>query len=87
MGEFYLKEKDYDKALQMFKEALHFNREKPELWHSLSIIYWHQEDYEEASRANRQALKSGDLLAAQKMAEALKEKVGGSGLLSRFRRG
>jgi tetratricopeptide (TPR) repeat protein len=87
MGEFYLKEKDYDKALQMFKEALHFNREKPELWHSLSIIYWHQEDYEEASRANRQALKLGDLPAAQKMAEALKEKVGGSGLLSRFRRG
>jgi tetratricopeptide (TPR) repeat protein len=82
-----MKEKNYNKALQMYKEALHFNKEKPELWHSISIIYWYQEDYEEASRANKQALKLGDLPAAHKMAEALKEKVGGSGLLARFRRG
>jgi tetratricopeptide (TPR) repeat protein len=87
MAEFYMKEKDYDKALQMYKEALHFNKEKPELWHSLSVIFWHQEDYEEAGRANKQALKLGDLPAAHKMAEALKQKSGGSGLLSRFRRG
>ena len=87
MGEFYMKEMDYDKALQMYKEALHFNKEKPELWHSLSIIYWHQEEYEEASRANKQALKLGDIPAAHKMAEALKQKLGSTGLLSRFRRG
>jgi tetratricopeptide (TPR) repeat protein len=88
MGEFYTKEKEYNKALQMYKEALHFNKEKPELWHSLSVIYWHLEDYDEASRANKQALKWGDLPIAQKMAEALRQKQGGTtGLLARFRRG
>lgn len=88
MGEFYAKEKDYSKALQMYKEALHFNKEKPELWHSLSVLYWQLEDYDEAGRANKQALKfASDMPAAQKMAEALKQKQGNSGILSRFRRG
>jgi hypothetical protein len=71
----------------MYKEALHFNKEKPELWHSVSVIYWQLEDYDEAGRANKQALRFGDLPAAEKMAEALKQKQGNSGLLSRFRRG
>ena len=87
MGEFYTKEGNHNKALQMYKEALHFNKEKPELWHSISVIHWQLEDYDEASRANKQALKFGNLPAAQRMAEALKQKQGGSGILSRFRRG
>ncbi len=87
MGEFYTKEKNYNKALQMYKEALHFNKEKPELWHSISVIYWQLEEYEEAARANKQTLRYGDVPGAQRMAEALKQKMGGSGILSRFRRG
>ena len=87
MGEFYLKEQNYNKALQMYKEALHFNKEKPELWHSISVIYWQLDDFDEAGRANKQALRYGNLPAAERMAEALKQKQGTSGLLSRFRRG
>jgi hypothetical protein len=45
------------------------------------------EDFDEAARANKQALRFGDLPAAQRMADALKEKQGSSGILSRFRRG
>jgi tetratricopeptide (TPR) repeat protein len=87
MGDFYVKEKNYNKALQMYKEALHFNKENPELWHSVSVIHWQTEDFDEAARANKQSLRFGDLPAAQRMAEALKQKQGGSGILSRFRRG
>jgi predicted Zn-dependent protease len=87
MGEFYMQQEVYDKALQVYKEALHFNKEKPELWHSLAVIYWRMEDYEESARANKQSLKFGNLPAAQKLAEALKEKQGGSGILGRFKWG
>lgn len=87
MADFYMQQKLLDKALQMYKEAIHFDKENAWLWHNVSLIYWQQENYEEADRYNKQALKLANLPAARKMEAALKKKLSGSGILGRFIKG
>lgn len=81
LGDCYLQFKQYDKAVEVFREAIHFAKENPHLWHNMSLAYWHMGDYEEAKRHNQQALKlQGDLPEARKMEVALKEKLDTGGL-------
>jgi len=81
LGDFYLQQKQYDKAIAVYREAVHFARENPHLWHNMSLAYWQLEDYEEASRSNQQALKlQSDLPEALRMQAALKEKMDTGGL-------
>lgn len=73
----YMDAENYDQALEHYKKAIHFDRENPILWHKVSLIYWRQENYEEAQRFNQQVLKlDATIKPAQKMAAALKEKLG-----------
>ena len=81
LGDCYLRYKQYDKAIQVYTEAIHFAKENPRLWHNMSVAYWQIGDYEEASRRNKQAIKlKSDFPEARKMEEALKEKLDTGGL-------
>lgn len=81
LGDCYLRFKRYDKAIQVYNEAIHFAKENPRLWHNMSVAYWQLGDYEEAKRSNQQAIKlKSDLPEALKMEEALKEKLDTGGL-------
>jgi tetratricopeptide (TPR) repeat protein len=76
LGDCYLRYKQYDKAIQVYTEAIHFAKENPRLWHNISVAYWQMGDYEEAKRCNQQAIKlKSDFPEARKMEEALKEKL------------
>ena len=75
-----------DKGIEQFRKAIHFDRENGELWHKLAVIYWRQENFEEAQRCNQQVLRlAPDMPAAQKMAQALKQKLDqGGGVLGKL---
>lgn len=76
-----------DKAVETYKKAIHFDKENAQLWHSLSLVYWKQENFEEAQRCNQQVLKLGaDIPAAKKMAEELKKKLDqkGGGIMGKL---
>lgn len=75
MGDCYLQFRQYDKALEVYKEAVHFARENPLLWHKMSVAYWYLENFEEAERCNKRALALEELPEARKMEAALKEKL------------
>jgi tetratricopeptide (TPR) repeat protein len=74
LGDIYLQFGEFDKALAAYKEYVHFDPKNPLLWHKISAVYWRQDDLEEAERANQQSLRVGNLPAAQKMAEQIKER-------------
>jgi len=81
LGDFYLQQRQYDKAITVYREAIHFARENPRLWHNMSLAYWQIEDYEEANRCNQHALKlQSDFPEALRMESALKEKLDTGGL-------
>ncbi|MDX1616751.1 MAG: hypothetical protein R3300_20760 [Candidatus Promineifilaceae bacterium] len=87
LGNHYLEFKMPGKALEVYEEAIHFDKENPELWHNMSRAYWMQEEYEEALRCNRKALELGDLPAAERMKARLEEKLDTGGFAKRlFRR-
>lgn len=77
LADCYLHFKKYDKAIEAYREAVHFAKENPRLWHNMSIAYWQVGNYEEANRCNQQALKlQSDFAAARQMEEALKDRMG-----------
>jgi len=77
LGDLYLKHKRYEKAADVYSEAIHFSKENPRLWHNMSVTYWQLGDYEEAQRCNQHALKlDSELPEALRMESALKEKLG-----------
>jgi len=81
LADCYLRFKKYDEAIQAYREAVHFSKENPSIWHNMSVAYWHLGNYEEADRCNRQALKlNSDHPEARQMEEALKEKLDTGGL-------
>lgn len=86
LADYYLENKLHQQASDVYKEALHFDRENALLWHKLSIAYWHLENYEEAEHANRRALQLKDFPAARSMEKALKKKNedNSSGVLGRL---
>lgn len=74
-----------EKAIEQFRKAIHFDKENGDLWHKLAVIYWRQENYEEAQRCNQQVLRlEPNLVAAQKMAQALKQKLDQGSTLGRL---
>jgi tetratricopeptide (TPR) repeat protein len=84
LGDCFLEFGLYDQALTVYQEAIHFDKENPWLWHNVSVVYWHQENYEEAARANKRALTLFDIPAARQMETALKEKMDAGGVLGRL---
>lgn len=90
LADAYMKAGDADTALAKYKEALQFTKEDPSLYHKISVIYWQQENLEEASRYNKMTLKvDKKYTPAIKMYKAIKakeeeEKSGAGGFLGRL---
>lgn len=85
LGDVYLNAKEYDKAAQVLKEAIHFDKENAGLWHRLSIAHFRLNDLAEADRANKRALKlQPGHAVALKVQAALKKQMGGTGGLRRL---
>lgn len=85
LGDCYLAHRQDDKALEVYKEAVHFARENPLLWHKMSLAYWRKEDFEEAQRCNKRALAlRPDFPEALKLEAAIKEKLDKGGLTQRL---
>lgn len=84
LGDFYLECNLLAEAQEIYREAIHFNRENAQLWHKLSIVHLRQENYEEAERTNRMALQLQDFPAARQIEAILKKKKSGTGVLGRL---
>lgn len=84
LGDCYLELGQDEKALEIYQEAIHFSKENPWLWHNISIIYFNQEDYKEASRYNKVALKLLDFPEAREMETEIKARMGTGGLVGRL---
>jgi tetratricopeptide (TPR) repeat protein len=84
LADCYLSFGHEDKALEIYKEAIHFSKEDPWLWHNMSIVYFNMEDYKEAARLNKEALALLDFPEAREMEQALKSKLGTGALVSRL---
>jgi tetratricopeptide (TPR) repeat protein len=84
LADHYLETGEQDKALAAYKEAVHFNKDNALLWHKISLIHWTMNDFEEADRCNRAALRLKNLPEARRLAAALKKKRSKSGLKGRL---
>ena len=84
MGDFHLECDQLDKALEVYREAIHFDRENARLWHKMSIVYLRQGNYEEAQRANQVTLRLQDFAAARQIETLIKKKKSGTGVLGRL---
>lgn len=80
LADFYAECGMLDKALEKYREVAHFNKTDALPWHKMSLIYWRRENYEEAERCNRHALRLGELPGARKLEAALKKRHNGAGL-------
>lgn len=85
MADCYVHSNQVDKAIETYKEAIHFDAQNGRLWHELSLIYLNQERYDEASRLNTKALSLQPNLAEARNVEAiLREKNKSKGLVDRL---
>ncbi|MEM7332778.1 MAG: tetratricopeptide repeat protein [Chloroflexota bacterium] len=85
LGDVYLNAKEYEKAVDVLKEAIHFDKENASLWYRLSVAYYRLSNFAEADRANKQTLRlQSNHAAALKVQEALKKQKGGTGGLRRL---
>lgn len=85
LGDCYFRFKQYEEAIEVYKEAVHFATDNAALWHTMSVAYWRLGNYEEAAHCNRRVLKiQSDLPGALKMQEALKEKLDSGGISRRL---
>ncbi len=85
LGDCYYRFQQYDQAVTVFKEAVHFSAEDEALWHKMSLAYWQMGDFVEAAHSNRRVLKiQANHPEALKMQEALKEKLDDGGITKRF---
>jgi tetratricopeptide (TPR) repeat protein len=80
LGDFFMNMRQFERALKVYQETIHFSKENPWIWHNMSIAHWHAHNYEEAFHCNRRALALSDLPEARRMEEALKEKLDKGGL-------
>lgn len=76
LGDFYLEHGVHDKALIMFKEAAHFDKDNYELWHKISLIFYRQGELEEAQQYNQRVLRMNDYPPARQLEAKLKEILG-----------
>lgn len=75
LGDIYLSYGHNERALEVYKEAVHFAKENPGLWHKMSVAYWRLEDLDEAERCNSRALVlKEDFPEALQMQASLKER-------------
>jgi len=85
LGDFYLAMTRYEKAVEIYREAIHFAKESPWLWHNMSLAYWHLEDFEEAARCNKKALAlKPEFPGALKMEAMLDERMESKGFRKRL---
>jgi tetratricopeptide (TPR) repeat protein len=85
MGDFYLAQGVFDKALVMFKEAAHFDKDNFELWHKVSLAFYRQGDLEEAQHYNQRVLRMNDYRPARQLEARLKEELGSdTGMLGKL---
>jgi len=84
-GDAYLAHRKYKQAIEIYKEAVHFSKENPSLWHNMSLAYWRLEEFQEAAHHNKRALSlRGDYPEARKMADALQDKLDKGGFAQRL---
>ncbi len=76
MGDFYLAQNVLDKALVMFKEAAHFDKENFHLWHKISLAFYRQGELEEAQHYNQRVLRMHDYRPARQLEAKLNEHLG-----------
>ncbi len=76
MGDFYLAQNVLDKALVMFKEAAHFDKDNFQLWHKISLTFYRQGELEEAQRYNQRVLRMHDYAPARQLEAKLNEHLG-----------
>ena len=85
LGDCYLAMEQYEKAVGIYQEAVHFSKENPWLWHYLSLAHWNLEEDEEAARCNKHALNlDPDFAEAKKLEAMLKERMEVGGLKNRL---
>jgi tetratricopeptide (TPR) repeat protein len=84
LADYYMELGMTEEALTLYKEAIHFDPDNAELNHKISLIYWNQENYEEAERYNKKALQLANLPEARELANALNRRQGGTGVLKRL---
>ena len=67
--------KQWERAIEAYRKPIHFNRDNPLPWHKLSLVYWEQNNLEEAERCNQRSLKLGKLPEAIQLMQAIKQKM------------
>jgi tetratricopeptide (TPR) repeat protein len=86
LGDFYLAVGMLDQALVVYKEAVHFDKENPWLWHNISTVFYGLKNLEEAARANKRTLSLLDFPEARQLEQELKAKMDTGGLRRLFGR-
>jgi tetratricopeptide (TPR) repeat protein len=84
LGDCFLQFGILDKALIIYKEVVQFDAENAWLWHNMSVVYWHQKNYQEAARCNKKALALLDFPPARQMETAVNRKLNPTGPLGRL---
>lgn len=74
LADFYAGMGEAAKAIETYKKSLNAQKTDARLWHKLSEVYYTIGNLEEAEKCNRQSLTHGNLSAAHKMTQKLKEK-------------
>lgn len=83
IGDVHLSYGENEKAVEVYKEAVHFAKGNQRLWHKLSVAYWRLEEFDESARCNKRALSiQEDYPEALKMKAALEEKKKDTGSLA-----
>lgn len=76
MGDFYLAHNVLDKALVMFKEAAHFDKNNYQVLHKISLAFYRQGELAEAEQYNQRVLRMKDYPPARQLEAKLKEELG-----------
>ena len=85
MGDFYMAQGVWDKALVMLKEAAYFDKDDFQLWHKISLVLYRQGDLEEAQQYNQRVLRMNDYPPARQLEARLKEELGSdTGMLGKL---
>lgn len=84
MGDFFLEQGLLDKALAIYKEAAHFDRDNFRLWHKISVAYFRQGNLEEAERFNARVINLHEYPPAQELEAAIRKSTSDTGRLGRL---
>ncbi|HSH04437.1 MAG TPA: hypothetical protein VLL52_18140 [Anaerolineae bacterium] len=84
LADFYFDIEHFNEALDLYQMLVKFNKKDPELWRRISIIYFRQENWEEADRYNNQVLKLAKIPEAVEMRDMLKQRLNKGGVMGRL---